>query len=180
MSESVTSPNFIELAANIVSAYVSNNSVQAAELPALLAAVHGALAQTGHGQREETQAELVPAVSVKKSITPDAIICLDDGKRFKSLKRHLRTTYNLTPEEYRAKWNLPHDYPMVAPSYAKARSELAKTMGLGQQRRKGAAPVESVAEPATPAKPRRAAAKVAATSDEVAAPAKRRRTKTAL
>ena len=180
MSESVTSPNFIELAADIVSAYVSNNSVQAAELPALLAAVHGALAQTGHGQREETQAELVPAVPVKKSITPDAIICLDDGKRFKSLKRHLRTTYNLTPEQYRTKWNLPHDYPMVAPNYAIARSELAKTMGLGQQRRKGAPPVESVAEPATPAKPRRAAAKAAATSDEVAAPAKRRRTKTAL
>ena len=179
MSESVTSPNFIELAADIVSAYVSNNSVQAAELPALLAAVHGALAQTGHGQREETQAELVPAVPVKKSITPDAIICLDDGKRFKSLKRHLRTTYNLTPEEYRAKWNLPHDYPMVAPSYAKARSELAKTMGLGQQRRKSVASGEPVAEPAAPAMPKRAAAKAAATSDEVTAPAKGRRTRKA-
>ena len=179
MSESVTSPNFIELAADIVSAYVSNNSVQAAELPALLAAVHGALAQTGHGQREETQAELVPAVPVKKSITPDAIICLDDGKRFKSLKRHLRTTYNLTPEEYRAKWNLPHDYPMVAPNYAKARSELAKTMGLGQQRRKGAAPVDPGAEPAAQAMPKRAAAKAAATSDEVTASTKVRRTRKA-
>ena len=113
-------------------------------------------------------------------MTPDAIICLEDGKRFKSLKRHLRTTYNLTPEQYRAKWNLPHDYPMVAPSYAKARSELAKTMGLGQQRRKGAAQVEAVAEPAAaPARPKRAAAKAAATSDEVTAPAKVRRTRKA-
>ena len=137
--------------------------------------MHGALAQTGHGQQEETQAELVPAVPVRKSVTPDTIICLEDGKKFKSLKRHLRTTYNLTPEEYRAKWNLPHDYPMVAPNYAKARSELAKTMGLGQQRRKGAAQVEAVAEPAAaPARPKRAA-----TSDEVTAPAKVRRTRKA-
>jgi len=180
MSESITPPNIIELAADIVSAYVSKNSVPAADLPSLLNSVYAALARTAQGQQEEPQAELVPAVSVRKSVTPDAIICLEDGKRFKSLKRHLRTTYNLTPEQYRTKWNLPHDYPMVAPNYAMARSELAKTMGLGQQRRKGAAPVESVAEPATPAKPRRAAAKAAATSDEVAAPAKRRRTKTAL
>ena len=179
MTESVASPNFIELAADIVSAYVSNNSVQAAELPALLAAVHGALAQTGHGQQEQTQAELVPAVPVRKSVTPDTIICLEDGKKFKSLKRHLRTTYNLTPEQYRAKWNLPNDYPMVAPNYAKARSELAKTMGLGQQRRKGATQIEAVAEPAAPAKPRRAAPKAAATSDEVTAPAKGRRTRKA-
>jgi predicted transcriptional regulator len=179
MTESVSSPNFIELAADIVSAYVSNNSVQAAELPALLSSIHAALTQTGPGSQEEPRTELVPAVSVKKSVTPDAIICLEDGKKFKSLKRHLRTTYNLTPEEYRAKWNLPHDYPMVAPNYAKARSELAKTMGLGQQRRKGAAPVEIVAEAAAPAKPRRAAAKAAATSDEVTAPAKGRRTRKA-
>ena len=179
MTESVASPNFIELTANIVSAYVSNNSVQAAELPALLAAVHGALAQTGYGQQEQTQAELVPAVPVRKSVTPDTIICLEDGKKFKSLKRHLRTTYNLTPEQYRAKWNLPNDYPMVAPNYAKARSELAKTMGLGQQRRKGAAQVEAVAESAASSKPKRAAAKAAATSDEVTAPAKDRRTRKA-
>ncbi len=179
MSESVTSPNFIELAADIVSAYVSNNSVHAAELPALLSSVHAALSQTGPGQQEEPRTELVPAVSVKKSVTPDTIICLEDGKKFKSLKRHLRTTYNLTPEEYRAKWNLPHDYPMVAPNYAKARSELAKTMGLGQQRRKGAAPVDPGAEPAAPAMPKRAATKAAATSDEVTAPAKGRRTRKA-
>jgi predicted transcriptional regulator len=180
MTESATSPNFIELAADIISAYVSKNSVPAADLPSLLNSVHAALAGTAQGQQEEPQAELVPAVSVRKSVTPDAIICLEDGKRFKSLKRHLRTTYNLTPEQYRAKWNLPHDYPMVAPSYAKARSELAKTMGLGQQRRKGGTPVESVVEAAAPAKPRRAAAKVSATSDEVTAPAKRGRTKKAV
>src|SRR5829696_9183554 len=147
MTESATSPNFIELAADIVSAYVSNNSVPVADLPSLLNSIHAALAGTAQGQHEEPRTEVVPAVSVKKSVTPDAIICLEDGKKFKSLKRHLRTTYNLTPEQYRAKWNLPHDYPMVAPSYAKARSELAKTMGLGQQRRKSAASVEIVAEP---------------------------------
>ena len=179
MSESVTSPNFIELAADIVSAYVSKNSVPVAELPSLLNSVYAALARTAQGQQAEPQAELVPAVSVRKSVTPDAIVCLEDGKKFKSLKRHLRTIYDMTPEQYRAKWNLPHDYPMVAPSYAKARSELARTMGLGQQRRKGAAPVEPVAEPAASAKPKRAAAKAAATSDEAVAPAKRKRTKKA-
>jgi predicted transcriptional regulator len=171
MSESVMSPNFIELTADIASAYVSNNSVRTAELPALLASIHAALTQTTQGRQEEPQAELVPAVPVRKSVTPDAIICLDDGKKFKSLKRHLRTTYGMTPEQYRAKWNLPHDYPMVAPSYAKARSELAKTMGLGQQRSKSAAPVEADA----PAKPKRATAKAAATSTEIAAPPKTRR-----
>jgi len=176
MSESATSPNYIELCADIVSAYVSNNSVQAADLPVLLNSVYAALTKTAQGQKEEPKAELVPAVSVRKSVTPDAIICLEDGKSFKSLKRHLRTTYDMTPEQYRAKWNLPADYPMVAPNYAKARSELAKTMGLGQQRKKSAARVETAA---TPAKPKRAAAKAAATSEEVTAPAKGRRTQKA-
>lgn len=155
MSESTTSPNYIELSAEIVSAYVSKNSVPAADLPSLLNSVYAALTKTAQGQKEEPKAELVPAVSVRKSVTPDAIICLEDGKSFKSfksLKRHLRTTYDMTPEQYRAKWNLPADYPMVAPNYAKARSELAKTMGLGQQRRKKVAPVEAAA----PAKGRRA------------------------
>ena len=154
MSESVTSPNYIELCADIVSAYVSNNSVPAADLPSLLNSVY-ALTKTAQVQKEEPKAELVPAVSVRKSVTPDAIICLEDGKSFKSLKRHLRTTYDMTPEQYRAKWNLPADYPMVAPNYAKARSELAKTMGLGQQRKKGKAPVEAAPEVAAPAKGRR-------------------------
>jgi predicted transcriptional regulator len=155
MSESATSPNYIELCADIVSAYVSNNSVPAADLPPLLQSVHAALTRTAQGQREEPRAELVPAVSVRKSITPDAIICLEDGKSFKSLKRHLRTTYDMTPEQYRAKWNLPADYPMVAPNYAQARSELAKTMGLGQQRKKGKASVATATEAAAPAKGRR-------------------------
>ncbi|MGO4574227.1 MucR family transcriptional regulator [Microvirga sp. 2TAF3] len=151
MSESVTSPNFIELSADIVSAYVSNNSVPTTDLPMLLSSVYAALTQAVQGQTKAPQAALVPAVPVKKSITPDFIICLEDGKKFKSLKRHLRTTYNLSPEEYRAKWDLPHDYPMVAPNYAKARSELARTMGLGQQRRK-----TKGAEGTAPAKGRRA------------------------
>ncbi len=176
MSESTTSPNYIELAADIVSAYVSNNSVQAADLPVLLQSVYAALTNS-QGQKEEPKAELNPAVSVKKSLTPDAIICLEDGKSFKSLKRHLRTTYDMTPEQYRAKWSLPADYPMVAPNYAKARSELAKNFGLGQMRKKGAAPVEAAANDGAPAKPNRAAAKAAVTSNEVTAPAKTRRTK---
>jgi predicted transcriptional regulator len=112
-------------------------------------------------------------------VTPDAIICLEDGKSFKSLKRHLRTTYDMTPEQYRAKWSLPSDYPMVAPNYAKARSELAKNFGLGQMRKKGAAPVEAAANNGAPAKPKRAAAKAAVNSNEVTAPAKTRRTKKA-
>jgi predicted transcriptional regulator len=94
----------------------------------------------------------MPAVATKKSVTPDHIICLEDGKKFKSLKRHLHSTYAMTPEQYRAKWNLPADYPIVAPNYAKARSELAKTMGLGQQRKKGSAKVEAAPEGAAPAK----------------------------
>jgi predicted transcriptional regulator len=136
MSDSNSSPNFIELAANIVSAYVSNNSLPATELPSLLNTVHAAIAKTVQRPSEEPKAPLTPAVPVKRSVTPDYIVCLEDGKKFKSLKRHLRTTYDLTPEQYRAKWGLPADYPMVAPNYAKARSELAKTMGLGQQRKK--------------------------------------------
>jgi len=179
MSESATSSNFIEISADIVSAYVSNNSVPAAELPALLSSVYAALTKTAQGQSREPQVELTPAVPVKKSVTADAIICLEDGKKFKSLKRHLRTTYDMTPEQYRAKWNLPNDYPMVAPNYAKARSELAKTMGLGQQRKKGATPLEAAVNDAAPAKPKRAAAKTATASKDVTAPAKGRRTKKA-
>ena len=155
MNESATSPNYIELSADIVSAYVSNNSVPAADLPSLLHSVYAALTQTAPGKTQEPQAELTPAVPIKKSVTPDAIICLEDGKKFKSLKRHLRTAYDMTPEQYRAKWNLPADYPMVAPNYAKARSELARTMGLGQQRRKSKAPVKAAANDAAPAKGRR-------------------------
>jgi predicted transcriptional regulator len=138
MTEATGSPNFIELAADIVSAYVSKNSLPSTDLPALINSVHGALSKIASGQVEEAPVALTPAVPVKKSVTPDYIICLEDGKKFKSLKRHLRTTYDLTPEQYRAKWSLPAEYPMVAPNYAKARSELAKSMGLGQQRKRAA------------------------------------------
>ena len=128
------SSTFIELTASIVSAYVSNNSVAAADLPALIAQVHNALTRVSDGHRESQVDGLKPAIPIKKSITSDYIICLEDGKKFKSLKRHLRTQYQLTPEQYREKWGLGSDYPMVAPNYAAARSRLAKQMGLGQQR----------------------------------------------
>jgi predicted transcriptional regulator len=128
--------NFIELTANIVSAYVSNNATPASELPALISQIHGALVRVSAGQVEVTTEPAKPAVPVKKSMTSDYLVCLEDGKKFKSLKRHLRTQYNMTPEQYREKWGLPPDYPMVAPSYAVARSQLAKKMGLGQQRRR--------------------------------------------
>ncbi|MFH6783749.1 MULTISPECIES: MucR family transcriptional regulator [Methylobacterium] len=136
MSESEASTNHIGLAADIVAAFVSNNSVPATDLPALIASVHSALDGLGNSAATAQAEPLVPAVPIKKSIMPDYLVCLEDGKKFKSLKRHLRTRYGLSPEEYRARWNLSPDYPMVAPNYAAARSELAKTMGLGQQRRK--------------------------------------------
>jgi predicted transcriptional regulator len=132
----MTSTNNIELAADIVSAYVSNNSVPAADLPGLINEVYGALMRVGTGVVPEPAEAPKPAVSVRKSVTNDFIVCLEDGKKFKSLKRHLRTQYGLSPEEYREKWGLAADYPMVAPNYAKARSNLAKQMGLGQQRRR--------------------------------------------
>ena len=128
------SSTFIELTASIVSAYVSNNSVAAADLPALIAQVHSALTRVSDGHRESQVDGIKPAIPIKTSITSDYIICLEDGKKFKSLKRHLRTQYKLTPEQYREKWGLGSDYPMVAPNYAAARSRLAKQMGLGQQR----------------------------------------------
>jgi|SRR4051794_24421879 len=161
MSESASAPNYIELAADIVSAYVSNNSLPTSELPALLSSIHTALTSATKAQVEEIKPALAPAVSVKKSVTPDYLICLDDGKKFKSLKRHLRTTYGMTPEQYRAKWDLPRDYPMVAPNYAKARSELAKTMGLGQQR-KSAAKAGPAASRTTASAPKKRGRKKAA------------------
>ena len=136
MTENSASGGFIELTADIVSAYVSNNTVSAGEIPNLINQVHTALIRVSAGQSDAQPEPLKPAVSVKKSITPDFLICLEDGKKFKSLKRHLRTQYNMTPEAYREKWGLAPDYPMVAPNYAAARSQLAKEMGLGQQRRR--------------------------------------------
>ena len=136
MTENAANSTFIGLTADIVSAYVSNNSVPAAEIPALINQVHAALARVSTTRGEYSADAVKPAVAVKKSITADYIVCLEDGKKFKSLKRHLRTQYNITPEQYREKWGLPQDYPMVAPNYAAARSQLAKQMGLGQQRRR--------------------------------------------
>ncbi|MBB3971607.1 MucR family transcriptional regulator [Hansschlegelia beijingensis] len=152
--------DFVGLAADIVGAYVSNNSVPAAELPALIQSVHAALGATARGKTEEPAVELKPAVPIKKSITPDYLISLEDGKKYKSLKRHLRTAYDMSPEDYRAKWGLPADYPMVAPNYAAARSQLALKMGLGR-------------------KAAQAAAKPAAAEKTASAPAKRGRKKTA-
>lgn len=138
MSESDgKSMELIELTGEIVAAYVSNNPVQSGDLPALIHDVHTALDKLAAGGAEQPQEAPKPAVPIRKSITPDYIICLEDGKKFKSLKRHLRTHYDLSPEEYREKWGLPADYPMVAPNYAKARSQLAKKMGLGQRRARG-------------------------------------------
>ncbi|MDD7909167.1 MULTISPECIES: MucR family transcriptional regulator [Pseudovibrio] len=137
MSEIPADNNLIELTADIVSAYVSNNTVASADLPVLITDVYVALQKTSGAVTEPEPEPLKPAVPIKKSVTNDYIICLEDGKKFKSLKRHLRTHYDMTPEEYREKWGLPSDYPMVAPHYAAARSELAKKMGLGQQRKRG-------------------------------------------
>lgn len=135
MSDGQSGKTYIELTANIVSAYVSHNATAANDLPALIGQVHAALSRIGDGVSEPSTEPAKPAISVKRSLTADYIVCLEDGKKFKSLKRHLRTQYNMTPEQYRDKWGLPADYPMVAPNYAAARSELAKVMGLGQQRR---------------------------------------------
>jgi predicted transcriptional regulator len=127
--------------ASIVAAYVSHNTIVAENLPNFITSVHAALNKAAINGVEPPKVELIPAVSIKKSVTPDYIICLEDGKKFKSLKRHLRTRYNMSPQQYREKWGLSHDYPMVAPMYAAARSQLAKTMGLGQRRQAEAAPV---------------------------------------
>ena len=131
-------PELLEMTADIVSAYVGNNTVSADVLPSLIASIHAALSGVSLAPVEPEPEPKEPAVPVRKSINADFLICLEDGRKFKSLKRHLRTKYDMSPEEYRAKRNLPKDYPMVAPNYAKARSELAKQMGLGQGGRKPA------------------------------------------
>jgi predicted transcriptional regulator len=136
MSDSQPTGTLIALTASIVSSYVSNNPVPSADLPALIGQVHSALMRVTSGYGEIPSEPPRPAVAVKKSVTADFIVCLEDGKKSKSLKRHLRTQYNMTPEQYREKWGLTSEYPMVAPNYAAARSQLAKQMGLGQQRRR--------------------------------------------
>ncbi len=127
---------FIDQTTSIVAAYVSHNTIAADQIPALIARVHAALSQVSGGPVAAGGEALTPAVPVKRSVFPDYLICLEDGKKFKSLKRHLRTQYKMSPEQYRERWNLPVDYPMVAPNYAKTRSQLAKKMGLGQQRKR--------------------------------------------
>lgn len=120
----------LEYASDIVSAYVSNNPIQSEELPNLIRDVHSTLKELKASNGAQVTPD--PAIPIKKSITDDFLICLEDGKKFKSLKRHLRSKYGMSPEEYREKWGLPYDYPMVAPSYARKRSALAKEMGLGK------------------------------------------------
>ena len=136
MAENSAEAAYIELTASIVSAYVSNNSVSSAEIPNLIGQIYSALKRVSGGQVAAAGDPPKPAVPIKRSVTPEYIVCLEDGLKFKSLKRHLRTRYNLTPDQYREKYSLPPDYPMVAPNYAAARSKLAKDMGLGQQRRR--------------------------------------------
>ena len=140
---SLRSDDILKLATEIVAAYVSNNPIPASEVPAMIKSVHSTLGGLGGVAQNEIQTSQKPAVPVKRSVNPDYIICLEDGKRLKMLKRYLRSNYNMTPEEYRAKWGLPADYPMVAPNYAAQRSEFAKKIGLGRtassssRRRKG-------------------------------------------
>ncbi|MBQ8346892.1 MAG: MucR family transcriptional regulator [Alphaproteobacteria bacterium] len=134
MSESFTNEDLLAFTTEIVSAHVSNNEIPAADLPKLVQDVYRALADIMAPEPEVEQ--LQPAVPVKKSVFPDYIVCLEDGKKLKMLKRHLKTAYNMTPEEYRTRWNLPADYPMVAPNYAERRSGLAKKIGLGMRSKK--------------------------------------------
>jgi len=138
MNDHSPSSTYVELAADIVSAYVSNNAVTPSELTGLIHRIYGALTQIQSQSTpvtDEPTEHQKPAIPLKKSITPDHLICLEDGKKFKSLKRHLRTHYGLSPDDYWEKWGLPPDYPMVSPNYATSRSVLAKEMGLGKKRR---------------------------------------------
>lgn len=143
-TEAAAGKSMIEMTTQVVAAYLSNNSVASNQIAEVINTVHDALNNLTEGGGEPEPEPLKPAVPVKKSVTPDYIVCLEDGKQLKMLKRHLRTTYDMTPEDYRAKWGLPADYPMVAPNYAAQRSEFAKKIGLGRQtsrrggRRKGA------------------------------------------
>jgi len=124
----------VDVTARLVAAYASNNRLMPQDLAGLIQAVHSTLVSLSNGRLESSSEPQKPAVAVKKSVTGDYIVCLEDGLKFKSLKRHLRSSYKMTPEEYRAKWSLPHDYPMVAPNYAAHRSRLAKQIGLGRKR----------------------------------------------
>jgi len=131
-NKSISKEELLSMASDIVSAYVSQNEVSKDDLAGLITTVYTSLADVQSESSGGMTSDQKPAISIRRSITPDFIVCLEDGKKLKMLKRYLRTNYNMTPEEYRAKWNLPHDYPMVAPNYAKQRSEFAKNIGLGR------------------------------------------------
>ena len=129
----VSRQDLLRMTADIVAAYVSRNEIDSARIPETIAPVFEALRERTDGTAESRQEDRKPVVSIRRSVTADYIVCLEDGRKLKMLKRHLRTAYNLTPEEYRRRWNLPADYPMVAPNYAKLRSEFAKSIGLGRK-----------------------------------------------
>ncbi len=133
----VASDDLLRMTTQIASAFVSSQPVDNSELKPLIETIHSTLAALANGKQDKRQNNLKPAVPIKRSITPDYLICLEDGKKLKMLKRYLRSNYGMTPEEYRAKWNLPPDYPMVAPNYAAQRSKFAKQIGLGKQARRG-------------------------------------------
>jgi len=137
ITESPCNDRFLTLATQIISAYVGNNTVSAADLPSVMSSVYQNLTRLGSATTATPEARPDPAVPVRRSVTPEYIICLEDGKKLKMLKRHLKTAYNMTPDQYRERWGLPADYPMVAPNYAKQRSKLAKQIGLGTSRRTG-------------------------------------------
>lgn len=137
MVDNATNADLLGLTAEIVSAHVSNNPVSMTDLPSLITEVHRTLSSLGSVAAPVEVEKKPPAVAIKKSITPDYLVCLEDGKKLKMLKRHLQTAYNMSPDQYREKWGLPPEYPMVAPNYAKHRSSLAKQIGLGTQSRKG-------------------------------------------
>ncbi len=133
MAEQPETSELLALTTNIVASHVSNNSLAATDLPQLIQQVYSALSTASSGGTNSSAPRPQPAVAIKKSVTPDFIICLEDGKKLKMLKRHLKTAFGMTPQEYRARWGLPSDYPMVAPNYAKSRSEFAKKIGLGRR-----------------------------------------------
>ncbi len=137
MAEKLTQNELLALTTEIVASHVSNNTVAVSDLSDLIQQVYSSLSNLSPAPPQEQPEKPQPAVPIKRSVTPDYIVCLEDGKKLKMLKRHLKTRYNMAPEEYRKRWGLPDDYPMVAPSYANQRSELAKKIGLGTKRRRG-------------------------------------------
>lgn len=136
-NERVTREDMLRMAVDVVAAYLSNNQVASSQIPEVIQSVYTSLNEIDVGTTESRPEPQKPAVPIRKSVTPDYIYCLEDGKKLKMLKRHLQTTYGMSPEEYRAKWGLPADYPMVAPNYAKQRSEFAKKIGLGRKAGEG-------------------------------------------